>query len=138
MLSSEMPNVIWSKGDKAPSDYFSGNAWVKTLVPMGTVYNCVIANVVFEAGCRNNWHTHPGGQILLCTDGMGYYQGKGKPIQLLKKGDVVQIPPELVHWHGATPDGEFTHIAVNTNSDKGLVNWMNRVTDQEYLSLKNA
>jgi len=137
MQTSETQNVIFAKGEKAPADYFTGNAWVKTLVPKGTAFNCVIANVVFEPGCRNNWHTHPGGQILICTYGIGYYQEKGKPIQVLTKGDVVQIPPDLEHWHGASPDSEFTHIAVNTHSDKGLVNWMRRVTDEEYHSFAN-
>ncbi len=89
---------------------------------------------MFEPGCRNNWHTHPGGQVLICTSGMGYYQEKGKPIQLLHPGDVVQILPEIKHWHGASVDSEFTHLAINTNSDKGLVHWMERVTDQEYHS----
>jgi len=132
MQTSGIQNALFAKGDRAPADYFTGNAWVKNLVPPGTALNCVIANVVFEPGCRNNWHTHPGGQVLICTDGFGYYQERGKPIQLLRKGDVVQIPPDLEHWHGASPDSEFTHIAVNTNSDRGLVNWLSRVTDEEY------
>jgi quercetin dioxygenase-like cupin family protein len=89
---------------------------------------------VFEPGARNNWHTHPGGQILLITDGLGYYQEKSKPIQLLHKGDVVNILPDVEHWHGATPDSPLTHIAINTNTQKGLVVWLQRVTDEEYKS----
>jgi quercetin dioxygenase-like cupin family protein len=98
--------------------------------------NCQIANVAFEAGARNNWHTHPGGQILIVTDGIGYYQEKGKPIQLIRKGDVVNIPPDIKHWHGASHDSEFTHIAVNPNTQRGIVVWMERVTDEEYNSFK--
>ena len=95
-----------------------------------------MANVVFEPGARNNWHTHPGGQILIVTDGIGYYQEKGKPIQLLRKGDVVNIPPDVEHWHGASPNSEFTHIAVNPNTQKGIVVWLERVTDEEYNNFK--
>jgi quercetin dioxygenase-like cupin family protein len=124
---------IFPKGEKAPADYFTGAAWVKTL-SNDPAFN--VANVIFSPGARNNWHTHPGGQILLVTDGVGYYQERGKPIQLLRKGDTVNIPPDLEHWHGASPDSEFTHIAVNTNLDKGLVNWLQRVTDEEYSSFK--
>lgn len=127
--------AIFPQGEKAPADYFTGTAWIKNLVPPDDIFNTVIANVVFEPGARNNWHTHPGGQILIVTDGTGYYQEKGKPIQLLHKGDVVRILPDLEHWHGASPDSEFTHIAVNTNNQKGLVAWLNRVTDEEYYRL---
>jgi quercetin dioxygenase-like cupin family protein len=125
-------NTIFPQGDLASAEYFTGKAWVKLLVPKDDIFNSVIGNVVFEAGARNNWHTHPGGQILIVTDGVGYYQEKGKPIQLLKKGDVVTIPPDLVHWHGASPDSDFTHIAISTNTKKGVVDWLQPVTDEEY------
>jgi quercetin dioxygenase-like cupin family protein len=138
METSAIQHPIFSTGDKAPADYFTGTAWVKTLVPAGTPFNAVIANVEFEPGSRNNWHTHPGGQVLICTAGTGYFQEKGRPIQLLHKGDVVQILPDVKHWHGASRDSAFTHIAVNTNSDKGLVNWLERVTDEEYDGLQNG
>ena len=134
MSTSE--SAIFPKGDKAPADYFTGNVWVKMLVPNDDTFNCQIGNVTFEPGARNNWHTHPGGQILIATDGIGYYQEKGKPIQVLRKGDVVKILPDLVHWHGASPDSEFTHIAVNTNTQKGIVVWLQRVTNEEYNSFK--
>ncbi len=132
MTTSNNPTAIFSKGDKAPADYFTGTAWVKMLVPKHDIFNCQIGNVVFEPAARNNWHKHAGGQILIVTDGIGYYQEKGKPIQLLHKGDVVKIAPDVVHWHGASPDRELTHIAINTNTDKGIVEWLNRVTDEEY------
>ena len=136
MNTSENESNIFPKGDKAPSDYFTGTAWVKMLVPNDATLNCQIGNVVFEPGTRNNWHTHPGGQVLIVTDGTGYYQEKGKPIQLLHKGDVIQIAPDIEHWHGASPDSEFTHLAVNPNTQKGIVNWLQRVTDEEYNSFK--
>jgi len=128
-------NSIFPKGDKAPADYFTGTTWIKSLVPADDIFNCQIGNVVFDPGARNNWHTHAGGQILIATNGVGYYQEKGKPRQVLHKGDVVKIPPDVVHWHGASADSEFTHIAINTNTDKGIVVWLDPVTDEEYKSL---
>jgi quercetin dioxygenase-like cupin family protein len=131
---NQASDPIFPKGDKAPAEYFTGTAWVKMLVPNDPTFNSAIGNVVFEPGARNNWHTHPGGQILIVTDGTGYYQEKGQPIQLLQKGDVVTIAPDLVHWHGASPNSEFTHIAISTNTQKGIVVWLDPVTDEEYHS----
>jgi quercetin dioxygenase-like cupin family protein len=136
MNISESQNTTFPKGEKASPDYFTGSAWVNMLVPNNPAFNVTVANVVFEPGCRNNWHSHPGGQILICIDGEGYYQEKGKPMQLLRKGDVVEILPDIVHWHGATPYSALTHIAVNTNTQKGIVNWLERVTDEEYNSFR--
>jgi quercetin dioxygenase-like cupin family protein len=134
-MNTENQNTIFPKGERAPVEYFTGITWVKNLVPADDVFNTLIGNVTFEPGARNNWHTHPGGQILIATEGIGCYQQKGKPMQILRKGDVVKIPPGLVHWHGASANSVFTHIAVNTNTHKGIVEWMERVTDEEYNSL---
>ena len=136
MSISEDQNIIFPKGEKAPSDYFTGSVWIKMLVPNDPALNCQIANVVFEPGARNNWHIHPGGQLLMVTDGIGYYQEKGKPIQLIKKGDVINIPPGVEHWHGASHDTGMTHIAINPNIQKGIAVWLERVTDEEYSSFK--
>jgi quercetin dioxygenase-like cupin family protein len=138
MNKTENQYPIFEKGEKAPADYFTGMAWVKMLVPNDSNLHCQIGNVTFEPGARNNWHTHPGGQILLVTHGTGYYQEKGKPIQLLVKGDVVTIPPDIEHWHGASPESELTHIAINPNTQKGIVNWLDRVTDDEYNSYEEG
>lgn len=132
---SEYQDTLFEKGEKASPDYFTGTTWVKTLVD-DNVFNFLVANVTFEPGARNNWHTHPGGQILMATHGTGYFQEKGKPIQLLHKGDVVKILPDVKHWHGASPDSEFTHIAISIKTEKGAVNWLERVTDEEYNSFK--
>ncbi|HEY5825324.1 MAG TPA: cupin domain-containing protein [Cyclobacteriaceae bacterium] len=132
METSENQNPIFPKGERAPVDYFTGMAWVKLLVPNDPILHCQIGNVVFEPGARNNWHTHSGGQILIVTDGIGYYQEKGKSIQVIRKGDVVTIAPDVVHWHGASPDSEMTHLAVNANTLNGVVTWLERVTDEEY------
>ena len=136
MNYKEKFNTIFSKGEAGDPTYFTGKAWVKFLVPNDDTFNTLVLNVVFEPGARNYWHTHPGGQILIVTDGIGYYQEKGKAIQLLKKGDVVKIEPDIEHWHGASPDSEFTHIAINTNTHKGIVEWLNKVTDEEYYNYK--
>jgi len=136
MNTTENQSPVFPKGDKASPDYFTGTTWVKLLVPNDDIFNCQIGNVVFEPGARNNWHTHSGGQILIATDGVGFYQEKGKPKQVLHKGDVVKILPDVWHWHGASPDSEFTHIAINPNTEKGVVEWSERVTDEEYGSLK--
>ena len=136
MNTQENQHPIFPKGDKAPADYFTGEAWIKMLVAADDTFNTSIGNVVFEPRARNNWHIHGGGQILIATDGTGYYQEKGKTIQLLRKGDVVKIAPGIIHWHGASPDSAFTHMAINTNTHKGVVEWLNRVTDEEYNNIK--
>ena len=94
--------------------------------------DCTVGNVTFAPGVRNSWHSHPGGQILLCTSGEGRYQEKGKPVQVLRPGDVVKIAPNVVHWHGAAPDSEFTHIAIGAQQSKGGAVWLAPVTDEEY------
>jgi len=127
---------IFPKGVMIKNDYFSGIAWLQMLVNANENHDISIANVVFEPGVRNNWHSHAAGQILICIKGKGYYQEKGKPIQLLNVGDVVDILPNVIHWHGATPDGEFEHIAINPQVHKGSVVWLQSVTDEEYNSYK--
>ncbi|MCW3115301.1 MAG: Cupin 2 conserved barrel domain protein [Segetibacter sp.] len=137
MNTTENQNTIFRKGDKASPDYFTGTVWVKTLVANDDILATVISNVVFEAGARNHWHTHGGGQILIATEGVGYYQEKGEPIQLLHKGDVVKIAPGVLHWHGASRDSDFTHIAINVNTKRGIVEWLDKVTDEEYGSIND-
>src|SRR5512133_3599190 len=124
------------KGDKITNNNFTGTAWLQMLVNNDSTYNTSIGNVSFEPGARTNWHKHPGGQILLITDGKGYYQEKGKPVQLLHKGDIVKIPPFAEHWHGATADIGLTHIAISTNLQSGSVVWLQPVTDEEYNSIE--
>ena len=97
------------------------------------VWNSSIGNVTFEKGARTNWHKHSGGQILLVTAGEGRYQERGKEIQILKPGDVVKIPPEVEHWHGAAPDSMFAHISIETNIPDNTTTWLEPVSDKEYL-----
>ncbi|WP_232065173.1 cupin domain-containing protein [Rhodocytophaga rosea] len=97
-----------------------------------------MGNVTFEPGARTNWHYHPGGQILLVTSGKGRYQEKGKAVKELRKGDVIKCAPNTIHWHGAAPDSELSHIAISTNAGKGAVVWLKPVSEEEYnkLSMK--
>lgn len=125
---------LFPQGKMINNSYFNGTAWLQMLVTDKENFDLTICNLTFEPGVRNNWHSHPGGQILLCTKGKGYYQEKGKPIQLLKVGDVIQILPDIVHWHGAAPDSEFEHIAITTQSHKGSVVWLEPVADEDYNS----
>ena len=128
-------NEIFPKGVRTPQEYFTGIAWVNRLVQQDETGAYSIGNVVFEAGARTNWHTHPAGQILIVLDGKGWYQEKGNPARSISKGDVVVIPSNIVHWHGAAKDSSMTHLAI-TNSKDGGVKWLQAVTDEEYNSVK--
>ncbi|MFX0010764.1 MAG: cupin domain-containing protein, partial [Candidatus Hermodarchaeota archaeon] len=87
----------------------------------------------FEPEARTKWHSHPGGQILLVTGGKGYYQAEGNPPQSLQKGDVVKIPPNVKHWHGASKNSWFVHVGITTNPKLGNAEWLGPVTEEEYL-----
>ena len=128
-------NEIFPKGQKAGAN-FTGTAWVEMLVTDDSTFNTQVYNVTFEPGCRNYWHSHPGGQLLLVTSGEGYYQERGGAIRLLRPGDVVEIRPDVVHWHGATPESEFVHIGITTQAAKGPATWHGPVSDEEYNSYK--
>ena len=124
---------VFPKGEKLPdTPNFTGEAWLEMFVTKADSMDCTIGNVTFAPGVRNSWHSHPGGQILLCTSGEGRYQEKGKPVQVLRPGDVVRIAPNVVHWHGAAPDSEFAHIAIGPQQSKGGAVWLSPVTDKEY------
>lgn len=125
--------MIFTRGEKASNEIFSNTVWVNMLVTdKDKTFDTQVYNVTFEPAARTHWHSHPGGQILLATEGTGYYQEKGKPAQLLKKGDVVTIAPNLVHWHGAAPETQFIHIGLSAQVRLGPAKWLGPVTDQEY------
>ncbi|MBA4851428.1 cupin domain-containing protein [Emticicia sp. BO119] len=127
---------IFPKGALGPSTTFTGKAWNTGLVPHDSVYTTVIGNVYFEPGARSNWHSHPSGQILIITDGVGYHQIKGQPRQTLRKGDVIKCPPNTLHWHGASEEVGLQQMYILPNTDKGIVQWLNPVSDEEYKGLK--
>lgn len=125
-------NAIFPKGEKGSNDLFTGNAYHTALVDTDSVYNTLVGNVYFEPGARNNWHSHPAGQILIITDGVGYHQIEGKPIEIIKKGDVIKCPPNVRHWHGASPDVGLQQLYIVPNTEKGIVEWDEAVTDEQY------
>ena len=125
---------IFPQGEKLPerfSQYFIGQAYLAPLT-QNAALNCPIANVTFEPGCRNNWHSHTGGQILVATAGRGYYQEEGKPARELHPGDVVEIPADVIHWHGAAPDSWFSHLAIEANPQINKNTWLGPVDDEQY------
>lgn len=129
-------NAIFPKGEKGSNDLFTGNAYPTALVDSDSVYNTLVGNVYFEPGARSNWHSHPAGQILIITDGIGYHQIEGQPIEIMRKGDVVKCPPNVRHWHGASPDVGLQQLYIIPNTEQGIVEWMEAVTDEEYNNKK--
>lgn len=119
--------------NEAFAKYFVGQSYLNML----TTERLSVGNVTFEPACRNNWHIHhKGGQILLVTAGRGYYQEWGKDAQELKPGDVVNIPPEVKHWHGAAPNEWFQHLAIEIPAYGASNEWCEPVSDEEYNKLK--
>lgn len=133
-MKSEVPNISafpTGENNKAFEQYFSGKSWLAVLTTNNDL-NVPMANVTFEPGCRNNWHRHTGGQILICVGGSGYYQERNKPARRLETGDIVEIAPNIEHWHGAAPDSWFSHIGVQCNPQTNQNTWLEPVTDEEY------
>ncbi len=127
MFGVGKPNIDYAQ-------YFIGNSYLNPLAK--TENGISFANVTFEPGCRNNWHIHKatngGGQVLICIDGLGLYQEFGKPVQKLYPGDIVVIPANVKHWHGATKDSWFSHIAVEVPGEDTSNEWLEPVSDEEY------
>lgn len=131
--------------NEAYKDFFSGKSFINPLAKAGEPAFSMI-NVTFEPGCRNNWHIHHaktgGGQVLICIDGEGWYQewddekNAPKPAQSLKPGDVVTIPANVKHWHGAKQNSWFSHIAVEVPGEETSNEWCDPVEDAEYAILK--
>ena len=126
------PNTAYAR-------YFVGNSYLKPLTNLKET-KVFIANVTFEPGCRNNWHIHKstsgGGQILICVEGEGWYQEEGKRAQSLKLGDVITIPANVKHWHGAKKDSWFSHLAVEVPGENTSNEWLESVSNEEYDKLK--
>ena len=134
MAENKQQGGLFGLGDKntAYQKYFIGQSYLNSLIPADDNIDVHVANVTFEPGCRNNWHIHHDGyQLLLVTAGEGWYQAKGKPARLLHPGDTVAIHKGVEHWHGATKDSWFSHIAIT----KGTTEWLAPVTDAEYAQL---
>ncbi|MDI5949411.1 cupin domain-containing protein [Flavobacterium sp. LB2P84] len=128
--------AIFPKGELGSKDLFTGNAYFIGLVDADSTFTTAIGNVYFEPGARSNWHSHPAGQILIITDGIGYHQIEGKPIEIIKKGDVIKCPPNVRHWHGASADVGLQQLYIIPNTEKGIVEWKEAVTDEQYSANK--
>ena len=124
---------IFTVGEKAKNVNHTGDVWLRELNAADNHVNSQISLAVFAPNAKLNWHTHSGGQVLLITEGVGYYQEKGKPVQIVHKGDVVKCLPDVEHWHGSTPKTGVTYIAV---SPKSTTKWLHPVTEEEYQKLE--
>ena len=114
-------------------DRFTGLVRVQSLFDAKGPARTIGGEVTFQPGARSAWHTHPLGQILIVTDGVGWVRQWGGPIQVMRKGDVIWIPPGVKHWHGATATSSVTHIAIQENLDGRNVDWLEKVSDEQYL-----
>lgn len=123
---------IFTIGEKAKNVNHTGDVWLRELNAADNHINSHISLAVFAPNAKLNWHKHSAGQILLITEGVGYYQEKGKPAQIVRKGDVVKCLPDVEHWHGSTADNGVTYVAV---SPKSTTTWLHPVTEEEYQNL---
>lgn len=136
-MTKEQFSTVFPTGHKndAYAKYFVGQSYLNML----SLDQVVIGNVTFEPGCRNNWHIHHaekgGGQILLCLAGRGYYQEWGQEPRELHPGDVVNIPPNAKHWHGAAADGWFSHLSLDVPGEGCSNEWLEPVSEEEYSKL---
>jgi quercetin dioxygenase-like cupin family protein len=117
---------------KGPAEFFTGNVRIDPLFPVNDAAHVSGAYVTFEPGARSAWHTHPTGQHLIVTAGVGRTQEWGGPIEEIKAGDVIWCPPQVKHWHGASPTTAMTHIAITGTTNGKNVEWMEKVTDEQY------
>jgi quercetin dioxygenase-like cupin family protein len=128
-------DAIFPKGELSTTKNHTGNVWLKELSTGDSTFEYALAVATFDAGAKLDWHRHPGGQILLILDGTGYYQERGKSVQIVHKGDVIKCLPDVEHWHGASPTSGFTYLAT-TPTQKGKTVWLEPVTDKDYRSVK--
>jgi quercetin dioxygenase-like cupin family protein len=129
-------HLSFPMGQAVNGDLFNGTVYLSELVGRDDIFNSPsISYVVFEPGVINKWHSHGGGQILIATDGIGYHQIEGQPVEVLYPGDVAKCPPGVKHWHGAAPGGWFAHIAIGTNPERQGFEMFDFITEAEYNAL---
>lgn len=127
---------VFPKGEIGKNtNNYTGTIWLNELSKPDSIFKFGVAQAVYAPGSKLDWHIHPGGQILLITDGTGYYQEKGKPGQIVHKGDIIKCARGVEHWHAAAPNSSFAYVAISP-SEKGKTIWLQRVTDAEYNSVK--
>lgn len=117
---------------KGPADWFTGTVRIDPLFEANAPARTAAASVTFEPGARTAWHTHPLGQTLIVTFGCGWAQIEGEPVEEIRSGDVVCFPPGVRHWHGAAPTTAMTHIAIQEALEGKVVEWMEKVSDEQY------
>jgi len=133
-MSTDIPKISdFPTGEEntAYEQYFIGKSYLAPLTSNKDL-NVPLSNVTFEPGCRNNWHSHTGGQLLIVVGGEGLYQERGKPARRLKPGDIVEIAPNVEHWHGATSESWFSHLATNGNPQTNQNIWLEAVSNEEF------
>jgi quercetin dioxygenase-like cupin family protein len=133
-INMEIKRVGSQPSSKGPTDWFTGTVRIDSPFKGNDPARVSGAIVTFEPGARTAWHTHPLGQALIVTSGCGWAQREGGPVEEIHPGDVVWFPPGLKHWHGASPKTAMTHIAIQEALDGKAVEWMEKVTDQQYSS----
>jgi quercetin dioxygenase-like cupin family protein len=130
----EIKRIDSQPTSKGPAEWFTGSVRIQPLFEAPEPARVRGASVIFEPGARTAWHTHPLGQTLIVTSGLGWAQREDGPIEEIRPGHVVWFAPNEKHWHGATPTNAMTHIAIQEALDGKVVDWMEHVTDKEYLS----
>ncbi|AUD07100.1 (R)-mandelonitrile lyase [Spirosoma pollinicola] len=128
----EITRIGSQPSGKGPEDWFTGAVRIDPLFAANEARRAAAASVTFEPGARTAWHTHPLGQTLLVTAGYGWVQREGGPIEAIHPGDVVWFEPNEKHWHGATPTTGMTHIAMQENLNGKVVDWLEKVSDEQY------
>lgn len=131
-METENKHSLFPKGIKLPNDWFTGDAFLNLFISKDHNNEFSAGAVTFEARARTHWHTHPKGQVLIVVEGVGLYQEQGKPAQIIKKGDVVNIPEDVVHWHGASAEQKMVHIAITNFKDEEQVTWLEPVNDEVF------
>jgi quercetin dioxygenase-like cupin family protein len=130
----EIKRVETRQSGEGPADWFTGTVRIAPLFEAPEPARVRGASVTFEPGARTAWHTHPLGQTLIVTSGLGWAQREGGPIEEIRPGDVVWFAPNEKHWHGATSAAAMTHIAIQEALEGKVVGWMEKVSDEDYLS----
>jgi quercetin dioxygenase-like cupin family protein len=131
-INMEIKRVGSQPSSQGPADWFTGTVRIDPLFQANAPARAIGASVTFEPGARTAWHTHPLGQTLIVTAGCGRARHWGGPIEEIRPGDVIWIPPGEKHWHGAAPTTAMTHIAIQEQLDGKAVDWMEKVSDEQY------
>jgi quercetin dioxygenase-like cupin family protein len=135
LAQAQTADSLFPKGDLSTTKNHTGDIWLSELNVGDSTFDPSIAQATYGPGAKLDWHIHPGGQVLLITEGTGYYQERGKPARIVHKGDVIKCQPGVEHWHGASPKSSFAYVAV-TPTQKGKTIWLEPVTDKDYNSVK--